>query len=102
MHDSQSDITDIIITETDYMIRLRLEGLRTRVANPTKSVWNCLKCKKKFMKKLKIEYSECSETVSHMWQDLIRILVNWGQVICPLNRGCPLFGESIIRGFNVV
>ena len=27
--------------------------------------------------------------------------VNWGQVICPQNRGCPLFRESVIV-FNVV
>ena len=23
-------------------------------------------------------------------------------MICPLNRGCPLFRESVIRGFNIV
>ena len=28
--------------------------------------------------------------------------VNWEQVICPLNRGCLLFREFVIRGFNVV
>ena len=28
--------------------------------------------------------------------------VNWEQVICPLNRGCLLFREFFIRGFNVV
>ena len=38
-------------------------------------------------------YSEVSASRS--------ILVNWGQVICPLNRDCPHFKESIIRGFNV-
>ena len=28
--------------------------------------------------------------------------INRGQVICPLYRGCPLFGGSVIRGFTVV
>ena len=27
--------------------------------------------------------------------------INRGQVICPLYRGCPLFGGSVIRGFTV-
>ena len=27
--------------------------------------------------------------------------INRGQVSCPLYRGCPLFGGSIIRGFTV-
>ena len=26
---------------------------------------------------------------------------NWGHWICPLYRGCPPLGESIIRGFSV-
>ena len=25
---------------------------------------------------------------------------NWGHGICPLYRGCPPFGESVIRGFT--
>ena len=27
---------------------------------------------------------------------------NRGHGICPLYRGCPLFGESVIRGFTVL
>ena len=27
--------------------------------------------------------------------------INRGQVTCPLYRGCPLFGGSVIRGFTV-
>ena len=27
---------------------------------------------------------------------------NWGHGICPLYRGCPPFGESVIRGFTVL
>ena len=27
--------------------------------------------------------------------------INQGQVICPLYRSCPLFGESVIIGFTV-
>ena len=28
--------------------------------------------------------------------------INRGHAICPLYGGCPLFGESAIRGFTVV
>ena len=28
--------------------------------------------------------------------------INWGHRICPLYRGCPLFGVSANRGFTVV
>ena len=28
--------------------------------------------------------------------------VNQGQVICPLYRGSPLFGGSVIRGFTIL
>ena len=28
--------------------------------------------------------------------------INRGHGICPLYRGCPLLGESVIRGFTVV
>ena len=28
--------------------------------------------------------------------------INQGHAICPLYGGCPLFGESAIRGFTVV
>ena len=27
--------------------------------------------------------------------------INWGHGICPLYGGCPLLGESVIRGFTV-
>ena len=28
--------------------------------------------------------------------------INWGQVTCPLYRGSPLFGGSVIRGYTVL
>ena len=28
--------------------------------------------------------------------------INRGHAICPLYGGCPLFGESAIRGFTVI
>ena len=27
---------------------------------------------------------------------------NWGHGICPLYRGCPPYGESVIRGFTIL
>ena len=28
--------------------------------------------------------------------------VNWGHVVCPLHRGCPYLGESIMGGSTVL
>ena len=47
----------------------------------------------------------CSELRGVHFSEVRNVIVygkiNRGQVICPLYRGCPLFGGSIIRGFTV-
>ena len=48
----------------------------------------------------------CSELRGVRFSEVRNVLVfygkiNQGQVICPLYRGCPLFGMSVIRRFTV-
>ena len=43
----------------------------------------------------------CSELRGVRFSE-VRSSINRGQVICPLYRGCLLFGRSVIRGFSVL